>query len=143
MQAVKETLAGWQQSLFSDIEAYWLENPPPQELTRQQGTIVKKPKFAPEPTKRKRVQVGWIETRYGNKSRETQYLSLYYCCYLSEREIYGSGQGRKKHRVYLQAHQCNEISLMVRNKQPYTEILKRIGETKRHSDRLHHTKEWG
>lgn len=128
MEQVSAVLAGFQQTLLPDVEAFWIENP----------------RFGPQPTpeqpKRKRYQVGWIEQRWGNKNREKQSLSLYYCYYASEWELHGEGSktSRKKQRLYLQAHQCQEICRMVHQQCPYTEILEAIGRTKRHSDRPHH-----
>jgi hypothetical protein len=89
-------------------------------------------RITPEQPKQKRVQVGWIEERWGNKNRKRQSLSLYYCCYLSEYELHGEGDRRrcKKERTNLQSHQCQEISAMVQAKRPYTEILDRIRKTK-------------
>ena len=130
MQAVSSVLAGYQESLLPEVERYWLSNYP----------------YRPEPTperKPKRYQTGWIEERWGNKSREKQSLSLYYCYYASEWELHGEGSktSRKKQRIYLQTHQCHEIGRMVREKHPCTEILAVIARTKHHRSKPHHTQE--
>ena len=130
MESISETLQGFQASLLPEVERYWVENP----------RFAYTPEQPPQVAKPKRVQVGWIEERWGNKQREKQSLSLYYCYYASEWELNGEGS-TKKQRIYLQAHQCQEISAMVHHKRPYTEILEAIGRTKRHSDRPHHMQE--
>jgi len=157
MESLSSALAGFQMSMLPTVEAYWIENPqfaPPPERLKQfrESLPPEQPpqegdRSQPKKPKSKRVQVGWIEHRWGNKSREKQSLSIYYCYMASEWELYGEGSKTrcKRQRIYLQVHQCHEITSMVHQKRPYTEILQRIGETKRISDKPHHTKEeeWG
>ena len=144
MESIARGLAGFQQSLLPDVAAYWLENPrfAPRPVEDVLGQVLEStpeqelatPEQQPEsqPPKSKRVPTGWIEERWGNKSREKKSLSLYYCCYLSEWEVNGEGSKKRtiKSRIYLQAHQCRVIGAMVRDKRPYTEILQAIGRTK-------------
>lgn len=152
MQQIDTVLRGLQAAIIPEIEAYWIENPVPADkiarvthsgwITTTDGQHLNPLHYTPEQP-RKRIQVGWIEERWGNKNREKQSLSLYYCYYASEWELHGEGSksGRKKQRIYLQTHQCQEIGQMVREKRPYNEILEAIGRTKRHSDKPHHTQE--
>lgn len=165
MQQLSSVLAGFQQSLLPEVEAYWCENrgnpeylspdkreieefwlkhPPAPELLRQE---VPQRRNTPEPKPtRKRVQVGWIEERKANPKREHPTTCYYYCCYLSEQEVYGCGSTKrtKKQKVYVQVHIMSEVSCMVRDKRPYTEILKFISE-RQTKNVFHHTKEreWG
>ncbi len=148
MEALSTALKGLQLTLVPEIEAYWLENQRLSSTSDSQNgstatTYLREKKFTPEQKPQRREQVGWIEERWGNKSRRKPAVSLYYCYYASEWELTGEGsrQHNRKQRIYLQCHQCQDITRMVREKRPYTDILKAIGNSKRHTAKPHHTKE--
>jgi hypothetical protein len=94
MQSINTLLAGFQQSLLPEVEAYWLKNPftpvLPEPNRREQQPQETKP--APQkPTSKRRHRSkgkasGWIETREGNTKRRVANTSFYYCYYQWEGE---------------------------------------------------------
>lgn len=148
MLAVKEVLCGWQQSLFDDIEAYWLENSPARELVRQEriekvgsngwiyttdGQHLNPRHFTPEqPQPKRREQVGWIEERISNPKRKTPTTCYYFGWYEMQ-----DGE-RRKMKTYVPQAQMSEVWQSCKiDKRPYTETLKLI----RKSGKAHHTQE--
>jgi hypothetical protein len=171
MEGVSEILAGFQQSLLPEVEAYWLGNTPEQKFQVGDQVRLRQGRFyhhrittdvgevgyynggsyrvlcgkgdrgdwyredaleriTPEQPKQKRVQVGWIEERRANPSRDNPTTCYYFGWY----EVV-EGE-RRKFKVYVPQHQMSEIWRMVKTeKRPYYETLRVI----RKHEKLRHT----
>lgn len=137
METVSTVLAGFQQSLLPNVEAYWLRNPsdapePEPDIGDEVGRLMDCYSTPEQPKLRKqRVQVGWIEERRANPKRERP-TTCYYFCWNEKNE---EGQWRKL-KTYVPQAQMSEVWQSVKvQKRPYTETLKLI----RKSGKLHHT----
>lgn len=128
MQAVKEVLGGWQQSLFGEIEAYWLENPLPSRLTRQRkhpDNAIPQHNSSLSVTRLAQSQNASATPNAPTPAPVTSSVG-------TKRMETGKWRGRK---IYVPQSQMNEIYMMVDRKCPYWETLKAI----RKSPKPHHT----
>ncbi|MBD2019229.1 hypothetical protein H6F43_03410 [Leptolyngbya sp. FACHB-36] len=146
MESVSSALAGYQESMLSTVQQYWIDNPRfaiPQnkDFSSQNGSTSRtlcieekictpeQPSESPlsipySPPRQRRRSLkgqasGWIEKRTGNTRRWVPCISFYYCW----TELDEDGK-RRKCKQYIQNHLISDVQRLVeQERRPVAEIL--------------------